>query len=300
MNITRRLLTIVILVSGATLGLAGCAASGSGGSESSSVDEAPAQAQSAADEAEPDAAVVITGRISIETDDPIDAARTATGIVTDAGGRVSARSESAAEEGRAASAELTLRVPADSVEQVRGELASLGVVKETTFESAEVGGVQRDLEARTVTLRASIARYTEWLGSASKTADLIELESAIADRQTELEGLEAQTRTLEDQVSMSTITLNLSSEYVPVETAPANFGEALLVGWNGFVAAGSAALIALGVSLPWLVLLGVITATTILLIVRNRRKRDALPQPVAPTLDATLFPGADELQGKSS
>ena len=294
MNITRRLLTIVVLSSIAAVGLAGCAASGTGGSESASVDEASAQAPSAADPAEPDAAVVITGRISIETDDPIDAARAATTIVAEAGGRVGGRTEQAAEDGRSASAELILRVPADAVEGVREDLATLGAVKETTFESVEVGGVQRDLDARTTTLRASIARYTDWLGSATKTADLIELESAIADRQTELEGLEAQARTLEDQVAMSTITLNLTSNFIPVATAPANFGEALLTGWNGFVAAGSTMLIALGLGLPWLVLIGVAVTVAILLVKRARAKRAALPQPAPPTLDLTLFPGADD------
>lgn len=295
MNKTRRVLAVLVLASLGAFGLAGCAAS-SGGDSAQSAGQAPAQgapAEAAADE--PDAAVVITGRISIVAKDPIGAAGEATAIVADAGGRVSARTEHAAEDGGQASAELTLRVPADVIEDVRDALAGLGTVKETTLDSAEVGGTQRDLDARITTLRASIARYNEWLGTASETSDLIELESAIAERQTELEGLEAQARALSDQVAMSTITLNLMSEYVPVKTAPDDFGEALLIGWNGFVGFWGAVIIALGVALPWLVLFAAIAVGATALTVRARRRQLQRPQPPRPVLDAALFPAPDEM-----
>lgn len=288
MTSTRKLLTVLAIASCAALGLAGCAASGTGG-ESSSVGQAAPQDAAAADPAEPDSSVVITGRITIVAGDPIAAARDATDIVTDAGGRVAARTERAAEEGGQSSAELTLRVPADAVEDVRTDLAALGTVKETALESAEVGATRRDLDARITTLRASIARYNEWLGTAAVTSDLIELETAISERQSELEGLEAQSRELADQVAMSTITLSLMSEYVPVATAPGNVGEALAQGWDGFVAFWGAMLIGLGLSLPWLVLLAAIALAVIWLVLRSRRARDARPLPPPAALDAALF-----------
>ncbi|MFF5626606.1 DUF4349 domain-containing protein [Microbacterium sp. NPDC012755] len=296
MNTTRRLLTALVLASLAGLGLAGCAAGGSGGAESAGGGRAPVQEAASSNEAdEPDTAVVITGRISIVADDPIAAAADATSIVSDAGGRVSGRTERAAEEGGQASAELTLRIPADAIEEVRTDLAALGAVKETALESTEVGATQRDLDARITTLRASIARYTDWLGTASETSDLIELESAIAERQSELEGLEAQSRSLEDQVAMSTITLSLMSEYVPVETAPKDFGDALTIGWDGFVAFWGAMLIGIGVALPWLVLLAAIAAVVILLVIRSRRRQAARPQPPRPAPDAELFAVMDDM-----
>ncbi|MDQ0725437.1 DUF4349 domain-containing protein [Microbacterium sp. W4I20] len=290
MKTKRRLLIALVLASTAAIGFTGCSAMGSGGDESASVDEAPAEnAPAATDGEEVDTAVVITGRISIVAGDPITAAGEATSIVTDAGGRVSGRTERAAEDGGQASAELTLRIPADAIEEVRAALADLGEVKETALDSTEVGATQRDLAARITTLRASIARYTDWLGTASKTSDLIELESAIAERQTELEGLEAQSRALEDQVAMSTITLSLVSEYVPVVTAPQNFGEALAVGWAGFGAFWGTMLIAIGVGLPWLVLIAAVIACVIWLVGRNRRRRDARP-PLAQVMpDPALF-----------
>lgn len=290
MNTTRRLLIVLTLASIGTVGLAGCTAMGSGGGDAQSVNDAPAEQPAAAAEGEePDAAVVITGRISIVAPDPIEAAGEATTIVTDAGGRVSGRTERAAEDGGQASAELTLRIPAEAIDEVRSDLGDLGEVKETALESTEVGSTQRDLDARITTLRASIARYTEWLGTAAETADLIELESAIAQRQTELESLEAQSRALEDQVAMSTITLDLSSEYVAPVTAPQNFGEALVVGWSGFGAFWGAMLIAIGVGLPWLVLIALVVTGVIWLVTRNRRRRPEAPAFAPAMPDAALF-----------
>jgi len=297
MHMTRRVLAVLVLVSTGALGLSGCAA-GFGGSSGGADSAAQAPAPEAVDGSEPDSAVVITGRISIETADPIAAAAKATSIVTDAGGRVSGRSEHAAEDGGQASAELTLRIPVDALEDARIALAELGTVKDTSMESVEVGGTQRDLEARMTTLRTSIARYDEWLATASATSDLIELESEISDRQTELEGLEAQARALADQVAMSTVTLSLMSEYIPLKTAPSDFGEALTVGWNGFVGFWGSVMIALGLMLPWLVTIAVITAIVVWLSIRARRR---LPtRPPAPALDATLFPTPEVMSPPAS
>lgn len=285
-----RLLAALVLVSSAVVGLTACAAGGSSGGEDASVGQALVEGAAGEEDAgTPDSSVVITGRIIVVASDPIAAATEATNIVTEAGGRVSGRTEHAAEQGRQASAELTLRVPADALDEVRSSLSALGAVQETSLDSVEVGDTQRDLNARATTLRTSITRYTEWLGVATTAPDLIDLESAIADRQTELEGLEAQLREMEDQVSMSTVTLSLQSEYVPPQTAPRDLGEALAVGWNGFAAFWAGALIAVGVGLPWLVLLGAIVVFVIWLSIRRRRKNAHAPQLQPPLLHAPLF-----------
>jgi len=279
-----------MLAAAALVGLTGCTASSSSssGSQAQSVPDAATEA----DAVEPDSAVVITGGITIVTADPLRAATEATTIVGAAGGRVSGREEHAGEEGEQASAVLTLRIPADALETVRTDLAALGTVTETTMETAEVGAATRDLDARITTLRTSIARYTEWLGTADSTSDLIELESAIAERQTELEGLETQARELADQVSLSTVTLTLQSEYVPVTAGPKDLGDAIAIGWSGFLSFWTAVVIALGLGLPWLVLLLAIAVLVVWLVRRARRREasalDSLPAAVP---DGHLFAG---------
>src|SRR5690606_36254834 len=131
----------------------------------------------------------------------IEAAEDAARIVTAAGGRIDAREQSGGFESRSGSAYLLMRIPAASLDDVREQIAELGRVESTHTTSTEVGVQQRDLDARITTLTTSIARYNQWLETAQTTKDLIELESAIADRQTQLERLEAERRALADQVA---------------------------------------------------------------------------------------------------
>lgn len=243
-----------------------------------------------------DQALVITGTVTITADDPIAASEKATAIARAAGGRVDARTEYAPRDGDAGSATLTLRVPADAVEDVRDQLKQLGTVEETDFSSVDVGTQQRDLDTRISTLRASIARYTSWLADADTTADLIQLEQAIAERQNELESLEAQQRALDDKVAMSTITLQLRSvALAPPPEGPDNFWEGVVVGWNGFVAFWGGVAVALGVGLPWLVVLGVVLTVVVLLVRRAGRSSVTPLTASAPaTAPATAAPSDSE------
>ncbi len=294
-----RTAAVVAAAFAAALTLTGCAAAGGYDRGGAASDRAPMVAEgelgSAADGGEApapaDQALVITGSITITADDPIAASAKATSIALAAGGRVDARNEYAPRDGDAGRATLTLRIPADRVEDVRTKLGELGSVDETTFDAVDVGTQQRDLEVRITTLRASIARYTEWLATAEKTSDLIELESAISERQTELERLEAQRRELADQVAMSTITLELRSEALaPPPEGPKNFWDGLVVGWTAFVGFWAGVLVAVGVGLPWLVALALVAVVVIVLVRRSNRAARVVA-PASPS-DELSGPGA--------
>lgn len=282
------------------IALSGCASGSSGGGGVyTTADSAPqlggavpleaADGEAAASSV--DQALVVTGTVVVTTDDPVGASARATEITLAAGGRVDARTEFAPRDGDAGSARLVLRIPAAELEGVRAQFAELGTVDETDFSSVDVGTQQRDLETRIQTLRASIARYTSWLADADTTADLIQLESAIAERQNELEMLEAQQRSLADQVAMSTVTLELrSTALAPPPEGPVDFWEGLVVGWHAFVAFWGAILVGLGVTLPWLVILALGLAVTLLLVRRARRTR---AKPAAPAAAAPPAPPTD-------
>lgn len=268
----------------------GCSAS-SGGSAADSAQQArPAAPVPASADDQEQSAVVITGTVTITSDDPIAAAEKATEIAEDVKGRVDARDESAPRDGGIVHATVTLRVPADSVEEVRARLAKLGHVDETVFSSADVGSTQRDLNARITTLQASIARYDEWLRTATATSDLLELESAISDRQSELETLQAQQRDLADQVALSTITVTFRSEWEAPKTGPKNLIEGVVVGWNGFVGFWSEFLVLLGIALPWLLLCGLIAAAIIWFVRRSSRRAALRPAAVPPSPPAAQMP----------
>ncbi|REJ05472.1 DUF4349 domain-containing protein [Microbacterium bovistercoris] len=297
MNRMRRGLVAVVLLSALTIGAAGCTAmggsSGGGSGDSASRDVQSGQdAGGAVDEQAPgavedrDSSVVTTGRMLLTSDDPLAAADDAAEIALDAGGRVDARNDTAGGDGQAARAEVVLRIPADDLDDARSELKKLGELEETSFSAEEVGATQRDLDARITTLRTSIARYTEWLGTAQKTSDLIELEQAISERQAELESLTAQKRELDDRVAMATVTVTFASVYVPTPQAPQDPLQAMAAGWTAFVGFWSALGIALAFLLPWLVVIAAIVLV-VLWLVRRGRARASAPTGATPAASGT-------------
>ena len=224
-----------------------------------------------------DRSVITTGYLYVTVDAPLESAAEAVSITEAAGGRVDGRQEFAPQGGDAGGAQLTLRIPAERLTATLDRLKELGEVEELQLSASDVTREVQDIDARVTALRSSITRLLALQDAAATVEDLIALETAISDRQAELESLEAQQRFLADQVGLSTITLVLGSRDVAPVTEPDTFLTGLITGWEALVAFGSGLLVLLGVLLPWLVLLGLL-GLVVLLIVRRARRR---PAPVA-------------------
>jgi hypothetical protein len=274
--------TLLVLSS---LSLAGCSAASSGstshlpagsGSEAIAPDQAGGSGmKSGSDSASTaDRSVVVTGTLTVTAAKPLDAADKAVSIVETAGGRVDGRTENAATNGDSGSAQLVLRIPADKLTATLKALKKLGRADQVETSSADVTTQTQDLAARIDALRASITRLLQLEARATDTTNLIAIETAISDRQGELESLEAQQRGLDDQISMSTITMTLRSDAAAPPVKPADFWTGLGAGWNGFAAFWAGTLVVLGVLLPWLAFFGLATAVS-LIIVRLVRRRGA-------------------------
>ncbi|WP_296667814.1 DUF4349 domain-containing protein [Demequina sp.] len=280
-------------------GLAGCT---SGSSDSSGVApgapdaaygeggvaEAGGNDAAATDASTEDRSVIITGEMYMTVQDPIKAADQASGLVEVAGGRIDARRETAPTEYDGGSAYLTLRIPADDLDAVVDRLRELGTVDEYSTTSADVTREVTDLEAQISTLRASTARIESLLAEAEDISDIITLENELDSRQAQLESLEARQRGLDDQVSMSTIALSLTTEpVVIVDDAPQTFLGGLESGWNALTDFLTGALVVTGVLLPWLAAVALV-GIVVLVAVRAARSRRArmtaasLPAPEAP------------------
>ncbi|MEX0913809.1 MAG: DUF4349 domain-containing protein, partial [Demequina sp.] len=220
-----------------------------------------------------DRSVIVTGDLYMTVEDPIAASDTAAGIVQNAGGRIDARRETAPDEYNGGSAWLTLRIPADRLDAVVNELRELGTVDEFSTSSYDVTTEVTDLEAQISTLRASTERIEALLAQAEDIEDIITLENELDRRQAKLESLEARQRGLDDQVSMSTIQLSLTTEpVVEIDDTPETFLDGLESGWNAMVAFGSGALVVIGVLLPWFTLFALMAAA-IIVAVRVRQSR---------------------------
>ncbi len=248
--------------------------------------------------------VIITGALYMTVEDPIAVADQAAGIVKNAGGRIDARSETAPDERYGGSAALTMRIPSNKLDAVVDNLRALGTVDQYSTDSYDVTTEVTDLDAQISTLRASTARIEGLLANAKDISDIITLENELDGRQAELVSLEARQRGLDDQVSMSTIDLSLTTEpvvIIEVDDSPETFWDGLVSGWNGLVGFVSVALIVVGLLLPWLALMALIAAAIVIPIrARSARKsqRAAAAWAVASAVPAPA-PAAEPVPAQS-
>ena len=168
-------------------------------------------------------------------------------------------------------------MPAESLTATIDKLTALGEVQEISLNSSDVTMATQDLDARITALSASVDRLLVLLATAQDTDTLIQLETAISDRQAQLESLMSERRYYADQVALSTITLNLVSVADAPVKQPDTFVTGLVAGWNAFVTFFQGLLVVVGVLVPWIVLAGIITGIVLWLIKRRQRKVTAPP-----------------------
>ncbi|MHA6695373.1 DUF4349 domain-containing protein [Homoserinimonas sp. A520] len=280
-----RLLRGTVLVT--ALVLTGCSASGASLVGASSTDVAPQSgpefadsvvgfedlgavgADSAARLVDGDQKMIVTGYLVMTVERPAEAAAEVATIVERAGGRVDARSETAPDGEDKGRAELTVRIPSDQLTQTLASLKELGTVERVEQEKQNVTAQVRDLDSRIKALHASVDRLIALMADADTTADLISIESALSERQANLESLESQKRSLDDLVELSTYTIQLGTEEDAPVDEPDTFLSGLAAGWEAFVGFFGFLLVAFGVLLPWLALVGL--ATIVIVVVARRR-----------------------------
>ena len=282
---TSRRLAIPTLVLVLGLSLTGCSAAAFGGGSSGSQAITPGTAP---DSKTSDGSastssdivkrqIVTTGTVVIKTANPIAAADKAASITDDAGGRVDDRNQSAATTSDPAEATLTLRIPSSRLTPALAALKKLGTALSISISTDDVTTKSQDLGAHITALQTSITRLLALESKATTTADLIALEGDIASRQGDLESLTAQQRYLADQVSMSTIKLQLLAPSVAiVKPGPPTPGSAFVAGLSGFGVFFNWVFLVLVYLLPWLVLAAVVWVG-IVYFVRWRRGRRAAP-----------------------
>lgn len=168
---------------------------------------------------------------------------------------------------------ISVRVPSDALTETMNELSQIGTVLSSSVNKTDVTSTTVDLRARAEALRASVARLTDLMTQAGSVGDLIQAESALSERQAELESIEQQLTMFEDQVSMSSLSVQLTRTQAVTQADPAGFSDGLRTGWSGLIATMNALVIALGFLIPWLVVLGVAGLVAWLLVRRVRRGR---------------------------
>ncbi|WP_150957309.1 DUF4349 domain-containing protein [Microbacterium testaceum] len=249
---------------------------------SSSSSEAAAGDAAARDTAMRD--IVATGSSTVEVDDiaaaidAIGASATAAGGYVESsqlGGAIGAVPYEGSATGPAASSGwITVRVPAAVLTSSMDGLRQVGEVTATTVSRSDVTEQTVDLRARVAAGEASVARLTELLAQAGSVSDLITAESALAERQAQLDSDRQVLQSVESQVAMSSLSVQLVEHSPAVAADPAGFGDGLGAGWNGLVATLNGIVIGLGFLLPWLAVAGVVFAVVwgVRRVLRHRRE----------------------------
>ena len=115
-------------------------------------------------------------------------------------------------------ADLTIRVPAESVDRFTGDLEGMSNVVRKNKHLEDITLNYVDTESRVAALKTEEARLLEFMSQAETMADLLEIESRLTDVRYELERYTSRLRTYDNQVDYATIHLNIEEvqEYTPV------------------------------------------------------------------------------------
>lgn len=117
------------------------------------------------------------------------------------------------------SANLTVRVPAEKVEQFTGNVSGIANVTSQNLNREDITLQYVATSSRVTALETEEARLLELLAEAETMADLLEIEARLTDVRYELENFASQLRLYDNQVDYATVYLYISEvqEYTPVE-----------------------------------------------------------------------------------
>jgi hypothetical protein len=160
--------------------------------------------------------VVYTASVAVQVDDVAGASRQALQAVAGVGGFLFGQRSVTDPEPRT---ELTFKVPPASFQQALDALAGLGRLLDQTVGADDVTDRIVDLEGRIRTAEVSVDRLRGLLDQANDVPSITGLEDELNRRETELETMRGQLRTVQGQVALATITLTLTRPAVPVPNA---------------------------------------------------------------------------------
>ena len=157
-------------------------------------------------------------------------------LVRRSGGYTSASAE-AREDGEWRQ-ETTIRVRPRQFGTLLATLAALGKVEQKKLTTDDVTAEHADVAARLRTKRALEQRYLALLSQAKKVSDMLEIEEKVGQVREEIESTESRLKTLNDDVTYSTITLTcyqptpVATPDAPVVSLGSRLVGAVYGGWS--------------------------------------------------------------------
>ena len=177
----------------------------------------------------------------------------------------------------ARSASYTIRIPSESFQEVMDTFSQIGNVPYSETSSRNVTRNYYDTQMRLDAFRTQEKRLLEMLAVAESVEDMLAIQAQLTEVQYEIDSLTGTLRYYDDQVSYSTIYLNVQEvrDYTPQPTITLTYWQRMekefkesLKGTGEFF---KNAFLWLIVSLPWLIPLALCVTAVILLLRKVRR-----------------------------
>ncbi|MFN8021810.1 MAG: DUF4349 domain-containing protein [Acidimicrobiales bacterium] len=183
---------------------------------------------------------------------------------------------------------VVIKLPPDEVEAAIVDISALGRLVGRFQDTEDVTDRVTDVETRILSAQQSVDRVQAMLADAKDLGEVVMLEGELTTRQLALEELLAQQRNLTGRTALATLTVELSTATVEEAVAPTTtttlapvpdetVGDAFASGGHAFVVAGTAVLMFIGYTAPFLAI-----GLVVLLVLRRVARRRPHPAPVDP------------------
>lgn len=183
-------------------------------------------------------------------------------------------------------ASLTIRIPADSVDQFTEEVSGISNVVRSSKSLEDITLTYTATESRVKALQTEEARLLELMEMAENMSDLLEIEARLTDVRYELERYTTQLKGYDNKVDYATIYLDIEEvqEYTPVEeeTLWERISGGFLSSLKGLGNGILEFFVWLIVSSPYLVVFGGIAVVIVIVIKRSNKRKAAKKQKAAP------------------
>ena len=176
-------------------------------------------------------------------------------------------------------ASLTIRIPAEKVDDFTGSMGEISNVVNTEKNLEDITLNYVSTESRLTALQTEEARLLELLAKAENMSDLLTIEERLTEVRYQLENAASKLRVYDNQVEYATIYLSIEEvqQYTPVaektvwERISTGFGDSLENLGDGIVDF----FVWVVVNSPYLVLWGVILGIALFLLLKLRRRKKA-------------------------
>jgi len=210
--------------------------------------------------------------LEIEVKD-LENAREKTKVIVDRAGGFIANSSSYEDNAGQKALNISLRVPAQKLDETISDIKAIGRVKEERVGAEDVTEQYIDLEARLANAKKLEQRLLALLESkASRLKDLLDTERELARVRTDIDTMEGRKRFMDNRINLSTINLTF--------TEPRGFGRGIFAPLAGsfqralsaFTGSLATLIIVVSALTPWIVLV-IIVLWIIIKIRRARRQK---------------------------